>query len=1194
MATSRALRTDNYLELERPAENCPETCTAVSSADVRGLYEVRGEAAKELGRLPAQHYIVGSSCATDFSAPANIVPWVDAQDPVNKSFIAIYVDPKMDHKIHKNAAGTVFLCATQSQSCVCKLTGHKPLAVFGRFVSMLRSKSAENLMDLHLSMERMCPAALPNLLAAMIFVLSLVLAAVVSEAACRMWQASSTGPRHSEKAKVWEDNTVLVKTPIGSFVTGCGWFAGFMMSLAALQSGALLFVEKNTELETPVWFLAAFPAFLALTAAVRLMNLLSKRLLASALLEHGCVLTDVGQSQTMDALLIAMLTMYSLVILCLVSSSLRAFAVTLTALAGPSWALLKAINVARETEIMLNYVETNLKHFAKDSLPKIQIIPCHSLARAGRRGQDLCDLASEPAVEGDKSLDMTLSDLSWQRWSIYHLTGSRAGFLVLPGFAALVATSLFISSMHLANYACAGGELSDLQLPSSFRALRFTEFQDKYEVVIDRSFRQAAIAASSPASATRHINFTQPVASADISPSFKIHQVNDSTSTALEEAQLSNHLVPRVARIGVKGLRPSLPAVDYQVQFSPLMTLPVLVSIAAGDFATHVAWSTLPGSVLSLPQGTSDLDVQVSLADFVLGLPVQLHDNVSDAVLWTAFDPRSDADEGTCSRQCKERLDCFANYLGHNGCFFALGNHKVLESGRATGWHSLRTSNRKLSGHISGCVVNDTDSRILSTCGKPVSPENTVLHFGKIRPDWRSKSATLSLALQLEVGGQRFDSEVEQVVLHQGSPAAIDAIGVVLGELSGSNQTVEVRSSTFVDGLGQITIKLFPYDPLNYTSMRVLLMPLLPDRAFKVQWSFVPEVMEGDLAFVRASPRCQESALVRARYEVCGAKGGIPDRPVALPFAPWTGHLGKFVIYTVTPRDTKWMWPQSKRYTPTFTFAGVDRLMAWAAEAHDCHVLDRIQAMLEIVSQPVPQSTSEANWFGVKIDDSAIVELVSSADALCHLIKKDCTDVFCEGIRMSLHVTELDPPLLSPEGFVKVIMCLHNFNRTGCNEDFRWTYHDNTLQLEDHPTQIPLHTFLAVMSQPDEFDFLGTVYSSLNSTESSQFALDSAREVWSLQTPSAGLVARLAKLNNDMPTWLLEKLISSDVGALALNAAELPTYKATFAGVTRLKAALHKASELSNIAVAVQLAEGTAHLTVSCSCWAAGKEIIGT
>ena len=59
----------------------------------------------------------------------------------------------------------------------------------------------------------------------------------------------------------------------------------------------------------------------------------------------------------------------------------------------------------------------------------------------------------------------------------------------------------------------------------------------------------------------------------------------------------------QVVTAKVQGLRSSLPTTFYKIRFSPLVTLPVLLRIRSGDFTKNIAWSTLPGSILSVPEG---------------------------------------------------------------------------------------------------------------------------------------------------------------------------------------------------------------------------------------------------------------------------------------------------------------------------------------------------------------------------------------------------------------------------------------------------------------------------------------------------------------------------------------------------------------------------------------------------------------
>ena len=57
------------------------------------------------------------------------------------------------------------------------------------------------------------------------------------------------------------------------------------------------------------------------------------------------------------------------------------------------------------------------------------------------------------------------------------LTGSHFGFLVLPALVALVTSSWCLCAIHMASYACAVGELTDLTLASSMHSLTFAPWQ---------------------------------------------------------------------------------------------------------------------------------------------------------------------------------------------------------------------------------------------------------------------------------------------------------------------------------------------------------------------------------------------------------------------------------------------------------------------------------------------------------------------------------------------------------------------------------------------------------------------------------------------------------------------------------------------------------------------------------------------
>ena len=102
-------------------------------------------------------------------------------------------------------------------------------------------------------------------------------------------------------------------------------------------------------LQELVWLVAACPAALGLAAALRLMQLLSKKQLAHACLQLGVVLTELQDNGVVDICLFAAVLAYFLLILVLVSADTSTMLVALSALGGSVWTVLKALSAARDT-----------------------------------------------------------------------------------------------------------------------------------------------------------------------------------------------------------------------------------------------------------------------------------------------------------------------------------------------------------------------------------------------------------------------------------------------------------------------------------------------------------------------------------------------------------------------------------------------------------------------------------------------------------------------------------------------------------------------------------------------------------------------------------------------------------------------------------------------------------------------------
>eukprot|EP00434_Breviolum_minutum_P025122 symbB.v1.2.022195.t1/scaffold1958.1/size138524/6 len=367
-------------------------------------------------------YFVAASCDDPPALNATVVPWMDAKDPIEGSFVAIYVDPFLENMFHMETSNAAKLCTIQNadRKCVCELSHKKALGAFGHLATMLPPAGSKKLVEMQLAMERSCPAQVPNLLATLIIAL-LVVIAVLSADALLAWRRSSAKQglvQEQLDLPVWVEGSVRVKTPMQNFVAGFSWAAGFVMSLAALQTGALMFLRKSSDVEAYVWFAAAFPIVLALLGALRLMVLLCKKQIFHACLESGCILTDLPDSSYLDIALLAMLTLYCLTILCLVTSSFEVLAITVTALGGSAWAVVKTVQNGKEMDFMLQFVETNWKNLAKEAIPKTQLLPWPFVVLGGRDGSDIWDIISSHKPRQNTPNPKVIVDTSFQQVAV--------------------------------------------------------------------------------------------------------------------------------------------------------------------------------------------------------------------------------------------------------------------------------------------------------------------------------------------------------------------------------------------------------------------------------------------------------------------------------------------------------------------------------------------------------------------------------------------------------------------------------------------------------------------------------------------------------------------------------------------------------------------------------------------------------
>ena len=154
--------------------------------------------------------------------------------------------------------------------------------------------------------------------------------------------------------------------------------------------------------------------------------------------------------------------------------------------------------------------EVHHQSLKETEVANLKFVPWEFVISAGRLGNNIhrsiSKATEQEKAQGDRrTVDVHVGDTLWHGRAIVHLTGSRAGFLALPSLLLLVTASLIISAFHVSTYACSRGQLLDLQLANSLHSLHFAPWQNTYEVLVDTSFRQVTMVASSEASATRWI-----------------------------------------------------------------------------------------------------------------------------------------------------------------------------------------------------------------------------------------------------------------------------------------------------------------------------------------------------------------------------------------------------------------------------------------------------------------------------------------------------------------------------------------------------------------------------------------------------------------------------------------------------------------------------------------------------------------
>eukprot|EP00438_Fugacium_kawagutii_P010627 Skav233292 [mRNA] locus=scaffold1501:27985:35773:+ [translate_table: standard] len=239
------------------------------------------------------------------------------------------------------------------------------------------------------------------------------------------------------------------------------------------------------------------------------------------------------------------------------------------------------------------------------------------LVKAGREGEvsslssSFSSSDSELSAEAEDG-ELKVLDAFWQRRTVKRMTGSFAGFLVLPSLAFTLLVAVSAAATHVFIYSCSSGELKALNMAGVEDAMSFNASQDRYVVMLDSSFQQVVLEAVGTEYLGRKIR---------VHPGKMTKSSAQSPNSANALIELHSMKIPRVVDVEVKGLRPSLNSTKYSIRFAPNQLLPQKLLIVSEDhsFRRCIPFSTLPGSRLSIPSNVSKVKVRQTSGAKVAG-----------------------------------------------------------------------------------------------------------------------------------------------------------------------------------------------------------------------------------------------------------------------------------------------------------------------------------------------------------------------------------------------------------------------------------------------------------------------------------------------------------------------------------------------------------------------------------------------
>ena len=325
--------------------------------------------------------------------------------------------------------------------------------------------------------------------------------------------------------------------------------------------------------------------------------------------------------------------------------------------------------------------------------------------------------------------------------------------------------------------------------------------------------------------------------------------------------------------------------------------------------------------------------------------------------------------------RCRADPDCLAAFKGYGGCYFARHNHSAQDqSCEKIGVGTGDEAGQVYNVNVHGCVSSPSAKVPSSQChSSAFEVKRGKTDFGVVKPDWKGGSkASLEFEMFLVSGSQRLSSEKTVIRLRRDIPMVMDVLVHLAGYSAGGE--TEISATGSVTAEGNVVLNISQYDPQEQEGLRLVVVPILPDRKFEVHWGSLPayatKMVDADLPTFQ---RCAESFSLQQRYSSCKDAGTWTAQPISLNMSRW--------FTTLTPAFTvglakdveneKDLWPVRSLQKIELHFDGVDWPVAWSTKKQSCRIFHQNDETL----------LEEAEF-----------ALVKSADAQCDLLSGGCME----------------------------------------------------------------------------------------------------------------------------------------------------------------------------------------------------------